>query len=246
VKSPTRNEAIRSKVVAILKSNVNGMRYSELVARLQNEFPDFPVNTIHGAMWDLNVNMPSDIYKPFRGLYRHVLFQDQPIVEVKMTTTVKPKEEQFYQSFAEWLVTGLEECTKAIALGGSKFKGQWGTSDVIGVYESGRSDLIKANTEIISAEIKTDTSNLVQAFGQACCYKLFSHKSYLAIPRDSSEEDKSRLDALCLIFGIGLVLFDGANPKEPRPEIRVRPSKTEPDMFYVNKYLRLVENDLFR
>ncbi len=60
------------------------------------------------------------------------------------------------------------------------------------------------------------------------------------------QEDLSRLDALCLIFGIGLVLFDNQNPKEPKFDIRVRPLKHEPDMFYVNKYMRLVEIELWR
>jgi len=49
-----------------------------------------------------------------------------------------------------------------------------------------------------------------------------------------------------LIFGIGLVLFDNQNPKEPKFDIRVRPLKHEPDMFYVNKYMRLVERELWR
>ncbi len=65
------------------------------------------------------------------------------------------------------------------------------------------------------------------------------------IQRNSSGEDISKLDALCLIFGIGLVLFDNSNPDDPRFEIRVRADKHEPDMFYVNRNLREVEEELF-
>jgi len=86
---------------------------------------------------------------------------------------------------------------------------------------------------------------LITAFGQACSYKLFSHKSYIVVPKSSSQDDISKLDALCLIFGIGLVLFDNRNANEPQFEIRVRPLKHDPDMFYVNKYMGLIEKELF-
>jgi len=130
-------------------------------------------------------------------------------------------------------------------LGGNKFKDKWGTPDVIGKNESNRSDIIKHETEIVSAEIKTDDSGLITAFGQACAYKSFSHKVYIVIPKSSSEEDKSRIESLCLIFGIGLILFDSNNIEQPDFEIRVRPVKLEPDLFYVNKYIKLIEDELF-
>jgi hypothetical protein len=65
------------------------------------------------------------------------------------------------------------------------------------------------------------------------------------IPKNSYQGDIPRLDSLCLIFGIGLVLFDKNNTKNPQFEIRVRPLKHEPDMFYVNKYMKLIEKELF-
>ena len=65
------------------------------------------------------------------------------------------------------------------------------------------------------------------------------------MPKTSSEEDISRLDSLALIFGIGLVLFEPDDPNQPQFTIKTRASREEPDMFYVNKYLRLVENKLF-
>jgi hypothetical protein len=64
------------------------------------------------------------------------------------------------------------------------------------------------------------------------------------IPDDSSDEDITRLDALARIFGIGLILFD-KKEKEPEFGIRVRASRHEPDMFYVNKYIKLIEDDRF-
>ena len=217
--------------------------------RISQEFPDIPVNTIHGTVWDLDKRLPNEVYKPARGLFRHVNFKEEEISkeEPKLPfEAVKIKEEDFYKPFASWLVNELEECTVAIPLGGNKFKDKWGTPDVIGKREPQRSDIVKAPTEIVSAEIKVDARDLITAFGQACSYKLFSHKSYIVIPKNSPQDDVSKLDALCMIFGIGLVLFDNNNPQDPQFEIRARPLRHEPDMFYVNKYMKLIEKELWR
>jgi len=224
----------------IIKSNPNGIRYSELVRKIHEQLPNLSVNTIHGSIWEF-MQETKEVYKPAKGLYRHIDFAESkvPIALRKL------REEDFYQPFADWLVKELEECTKAISLGGNKFKDKWGTPDVIGIREPRKSDIIKPSTEIVSAEIKTDTKDLITAFGQCCSYKLFSHKSYIVIPKESSEEDRARLDALCRIFGIGLILFDSSNTKAPGFDIRVRATKHEPDMFYVNKYMKLVEDELF-
>lgn len=155
------------------------------------------------------------------------------------------KEEDFYATFADWLVHSLEECTRAIPLGGKIFQDKWGTPDVIGVRELGRGSVIHAPTEIISAEIKTNTLDLIQAFGQANAYKLFSHKSYIVIPNTSSKEEIARLDVLSRICGIGLILFDNKSITEPKFEIKVRATRQEPDMFYIERYIKLIKDDLF-
>lgn len=161
----------------------------------------------------------------------------------KTFTTLK--EEDFYAPFADWLVNSLEECTRAIPFGGKKFEEKWGTPDVIGVRELGRGSVIQAPTEIISAEIKTNTFDLIQAFGQANAYKLFSHKSYIVIPNASSKEEIARLDVLSRICGIGLILFDNKSITEPKFEIKVRASRQEPDMFYIDRYIKKIKDDLF-
>ena len=244
----TRREKIIAKAIEILKSNPDGIRYSILVRKISQEFPEIPVNTIHGTVWNLETRVPNEVYKPARGLFRHVEFKEEEICEEEQKPPLeieKIKEEDFYESFANWLVNELEECTKAIALGGNRFRDKWGTPDVIGKREPRRSDIVKAPTEIVSAEIKADRRDIITAFGQACSYKLFSHKSYIVIPKNSSQDDISKLDALCLIFGIGLVLFDNSNPNDPQFEIRVRPLRHEPDIFYVNKYMKLIERELW-
>jgi hypothetical protein len=99
--------------------------------------------------------------------------------------------------------------------------------------------------EIVAAEIKTDSRCLITAFGQACSYRLFSHRCYLVVPRSASADDLGRLEALCIACGLGLILFNSANVSHPEYAIRVRAVRSEPDMFYVNRNLKLVEDRLF-
>jgi len=243
---------ILEKAIEIIKTEREGIRYSELVRRLHKQFPDFAVNTIHGTIWDMDKSRSQEVYKAARGLFRSTLYQEEKVgesllpVSTEIANKTEIKEVDFYQSFANWL-EGEGECTHAIQLGGSKFGKKWGTPDVIGIWKSNRTDILQV-LEIISAEIKTDTTELVTAFGQACAYKLFSHKSYLVIPRQSLKEETERVVALCLIFGIGLVLFDKNNVNDPDWEIKVSPIKHEPDIFYANEKMEILEKDtdLFR
>lgn len=234
--------SIAEKALEVLKKHPDGLRYSEIVRLLGPEMPNIKPKMFANAIWDLHTRFPSDVYKPSRGLFRHVSFQGGPGPILPPTQV---REDDFYQPFANWLVNEIEECTKAIPLGGNRFRDKWGTPDVIGQREPKRSDIYQTPIEIVSAEIKLDSNQLIAAFGQACSYMLFSHKSYLVIPNISSKEDRDRLDSLCLLFGVGLILFDPQSPDDPRFDIRVRPRKHEPDMFFVNKYIKVIEKELF-
>jgi hypothetical protein len=240
----TRRQEIKTVALDILKSNPTGIRYSELVRKIKERCPHIPTNTIQGNVWNLEARYPNEVYKPAKGVFLHADFAKKDLI-VGGKKQKRSAEEDFYQPFADWLVSESEDCTKAVPLGRNKFKDKWGTPDVIGKRESLPSDIIKAPTEIVSAEIKADTRDLITAFGQACSYRLFSHKSYIVVPKDSSQDDISRIDALCMIFGIGLVLFDSANANAPQFQMKVRPFRQEPDIFYVNKYLKLIERELF-
>jgi hypothetical protein len=248
----TRRDTIRTKALEILAREPKGIRWSDLLNKVKAELPDMVRNTIRGSLWNLDTERPKEVYKPDRGVWRHLKFKEteaeKDIVEAQVASKTVPaqvNEEDFYAPFAEWVKDELEECTKAISLGGNKFKDRWGTPDVIGIRKSRASDIVQVPTEIVSAEIKADSSALITAFGQACSYKLFSHKSYLVVPLDSSEGDVARLDALCRIFGIGLILFDSQVPEQPNFQIRVRAAKHDPDMFYINKNMKLIEEELF-
>lgn len=242
-------DRITRKAFEFLKNRPEGMRYAELVRQIFHSDGALKTNTIHGTVWNLDQRFPAKVYKPSRGLFRLVEFRDPETDQLKDELVLKPetriKEEEFYEPFADWLVNDMEECTKAIALGGNRFRDKWGTPDIIGKRESKRSDIIQAPVEIVSAELKLEVNQLVTAFGQASAYCLFSHKSYLVVPQQSPQDEIARLDALCQGFGIGLVLFNATDSQNPDFSIRVRPRKQEPDLFYANKYMKLIEKEMF-
>ena len=249
MQSPRITERIIATALKILEENPGGLRFSELVVKIKETDGTFKPNTINGSIWNLDAKFPKEVYKPSKGLFRLTKFKkveeaDAPVPPPKVVIS-SVKEEDFYLPFAEWLKNEIEDVTDAIALGRNKFRDKWGTPDVIGKRESRRSDIIKGPIEVVSAEIKMDSAQLVTAFGQACAYKLFSHKSYLVVPQQSADEEISRVDSLCQIFGIGFVIFDAENPSVPNFQIRVRPARHEPDLFYTNKYVALIEKELF-
>ena len=239
---------IKQKALQLLGQSPKGLRYSELHGKISAFDKSFNANTINGCIWNLDAVFPDKVYKPSKGLFRLLKYKplDATPAEISaISVAAKIKEEDFYKPFADWLTNELEDVTVAIPLGRNKFKDKWGTPDVVGKRESRRSDIIKGTTEIVSAEIKTDTFQLITSFGQACAYKIFSNKVYLVVPGKSSEEDLDRLDSLCQIFGIGLVTFDSQKPTNPDFRIMMRAARHEPDLFYTNKYMALIEKELF-
>ena len=227
--SQTQREKIINKALEILEKYPNGVRYTELTRLIKVDLFDIPENTIQSNIWNLDEKV-NEISKPERGIFfltKYLSPERQPeSLENKTLSKVFPKdtkiydktkaplEELFYQPFADYLLSDLEECTKAISLGGNKFGDRWGTPDVFGIYKFSDTDPVRPQIEIVSVEIKTDTNQLITAFGQASAYKLFSHKVYLVIPKDA-EGEISRIESLCLRYGLGLLFFNRNNHENP-------------------------------
>ncbi|MCU0987970.1 MAG: hypothetical protein MUC89_24150, partial [Acetobacteraceae bacterium] len=200
-----------------LTQQVSGVRWSNLLAVVGQNFPHVPKNTIQGSLHKL-LTTASDIKKVTRGVYAietPLPNAAESLGDDGQENTPQPAhmaagtggETAYYAPFAEWLRDELEEVSEVMALGGNLFKGKWGTPDVIGVLKPRPSDLIKFQPQIVSAEVKTDPNQTIVAFGQALSYRLFSNKSYIAVPAITSPDDLDRLEALATITGIGLVTF---------------------------------------
>lgn len=248
----TKKRKIVNSAVELLFERPDGLRYSELKKIINEQFHEIGNSTIGSTIVNLEHETKGHIVKVDKGLFKHSKFIENVVIATERSLSSldevngkSKREDAFYQPFADWLTEDIEECTHAIPLGGNRFKDKWGTPDVIGIRESRRSAVIQFPTEIVVAEIKVETRDLITAFGQASAYKLFSHKSYIVIPNQSDKADVTRLDGLCRLSGIGLILFDHRSSDTPNFEIRVRAIKHEPDMFYVDKYIKIIEEDLF-
>lgn len=254
-KETSKRQQIFETAMEILENSHNGIKYKDLFDGISKKIPDINKNTIHGSIYYEIVKKIKDgeleeVVRLEKGKYilkkylKNVPNSNiQKIVSEKSKGVKKDKfiEEDFYQPFADYLVNTLKECTKANQLGGNIFQDKWGTPDVIGTYKV-FGGIVQIPTEVVSAEIKLDTNQLITAFGQACSYKLFSHKVYLVIPKNAREVDISRIESLCLKFGIGLILFDPNNKKNPGFQIKARALKSEPDYFYLNEYLQSIKD----
>jgi hypothetical protein len=241
-------QQIRTLARSVIAENPGGIRYSVLVDKIQQQTPETPKNTIHGSVWNLDAVFPNEVAKPSRGLFTPTarIGTDSSLEanEQIAATGARVRESDFYEPFAQWLKNDLDEVTEVASLGGAGLKSKWGTPDVVGIYKPLASNLIKFPLEIVSAEIKIDPQAPIVAFGQAIAYRLFSTKTYIAMPTTLTEEDQSRLESLSILFGLGLVLFN-LDKDAPEFSIRVRAQRFSADMFYVNEFAdRLKHHDV--
>ena len=239
---------IRDKAKEILKERPKGVRFRDLIREVHEAFPEVKLNTLDSALWNLDSTSNGDIVKPERGLFILSKFQlqnEEPISYNKDDTgyTVNAKEQEkreilFYQPFADYLQGELNECNIAKSYGGSKLDRKWMTPDVVGYYKVKTTASFPRAPEIITAEIKitTDYQSAIVGFGQAASYLLYSHKSYLVIPKKLPVEDRRIIESLCTTFGIGLVIFDISSSDNPNFELKNKALRREPDIFYFNKF----------
>lgn len=107
----TKKEQIRFKAIEILKNNPIGVRYSELVNSIKQNFPNMSINTINTSVWNIDAIMPNEIYKPDRGLFRHISFKEtqapekdfyrKPIISESKITSKNTDDFFILQTFKE-------------------------------------------------------------------------------------------------------------------------------------------------
>lgn len=238
-------ETIREKIVALcveaLTNSPSGLRFAEIKRYVQTHL-DLSIrqSNIPATLVKLVEFSNGSITKVDKGFYQLTsnLMNISHEEIVPLPLIKKITEQDFYQPFADWLLNELEDCTKVEVVGGATFGDKWATPDVIGVLKSKASDIFKFEPEIVAAEIKiSGGESLITALGQACSYRLFAHRSYIVVPRQANKSDLDRLDSLCLLFGIGLVVFNVEQPDNPDFLIKTRALTHKPDMFYLNHYL---------
>lgn len=69
-KSSGVTHRINTKALQLLKRNPNGLRWSELIEKIQASDSTFHPKTINGCVWKLVEKFPDQVYKPAKGLFR--------------------------------------------------------------------------------------------------------------------------------------------------------------------------------
>lgn len=244
-------QKIRELALQVLEANPQGVRWADLLRTVAKASG---VPKVGGPVYNLVTTNTSEIVKVARGTYRLAKFvaADDAIASAEeaetAATPVKAEtpgsealtEQDFYTSFADWLQEN-DEVTVASALGGSSFGGRWGTPDVIGVLRHQAGQIFEFMPQIVTAEIKAVPGQHIVAFGQAVAYRLFSHKTYIVVPKSTHSDDMDRLKSLCSIHGVGLVTFS-LNKEQPDYLVSVPPINAVPDIFYVNNMLERLKS----
>ncbi|HEY5125347.1 MAG TPA: hypothetical protein VIK14_16575 [Ignavibacteria bacterium] len=252
MKGEPNYQKIKNKATEILKRKPVSLGFTELTKAVDKELPGISSYAVISTWHPDKIN--DKVFKPKRGLFKYNFGKDDkfftdeeedtdfiPNEPDKKEITKKNKkfiEKDFYIPIAEYLKK-LGDCDKAESLGGSSDKKKkWYTPDVLGIRKSDITANIKFEPEIVSVEVKIDTSDAIKAFGQAISYRLFSAKVYLFEPHSFIDKPEfKRIESLCLLFGIGLILFNDKSNRKPDWEIRARAQRAIPDLTWSNKFL---------
>ena len=246
--SPPITKEIQETARKIVLSYPDGIRYTELASKIQEQMSNANLNTIGAQIRQLPGIFPEFIEKPSRGLYKPIeeLDDQQKSTAQDEEKESNTKEEEIYEPFANFLTDDLEECSTAVAVGSMRANGKWGNPDVVGIYKPLAHHVVKFEPEIISAEIKVSLNDNLTGFGQAVAYRLFSHKTYLVLPDEIPIFDKSRLTILCDLYGIGLIYFYlESNSNNPKFTTERRATKYSPDMFLLNEFVENMRKSQF-
>lgn len=63
-------DRINAKALELLRSYPEGLRWSELLAKIKESDSTFHPKTVNGSIWKLVEKFPDKVYKPSKGLFR--------------------------------------------------------------------------------------------------------------------------------------------------------------------------------
>jgi len=70
MEKPTVTGRIHAKAFELLEHNPEGLRWSELLKKIQASDRTFHPKTVNGCIWKLVERFPDKVYKPKKGLFR--------------------------------------------------------------------------------------------------------------------------------------------------------------------------------
>ncbi|MEU5885146.1 hypothetical protein [Spirillospora sp. NPDC047279] len=70
MKPATLTGRINATALELLDRHPEGLRWSELNAKIEESDPGFHPKTVNGCVWKLVDTFPDEVYKPAKGVFR--------------------------------------------------------------------------------------------------------------------------------------------------------------------------------
>jgi hypothetical protein len=243
---PNIRDRIRTIAFEQLGRHPEGLRFSHLLRNISLVDPGLNPSTINNAIWNLEEVSAEHVYKPARGLFRLKAFKDlralEPRIDEKLKAQPRLMATKVNVLFAEWLEHELQDVEQAITPTNNLFNGLCRTPTVLGLAEAQLGGTQAPLPGIVSAQIESQTSDHIDAFGHACAARLFARRSYLVVPKRKRIEELMHLHALCKMFGLGLVLFDNLSVANPGFRLAVHAMDHDPDPDYASRCIQQLES----
>jgi hypothetical protein len=67
---------IYATIFELLEQQPEGLRWSELLRKIQETDPSFHPKTVNGCVWKLVEKYPDKVYKPSKGLFRLLKYKE--------------------------------------------------------------------------------------------------------------------------------------------------------------------------
>ena len=67
---------INAKAFELLEQHPKGVRWSELLSKIEASDRSFHPKTVNGCVWKLVEKFPDKVYKPSKGLFRLLKYRD--------------------------------------------------------------------------------------------------------------------------------------------------------------------------
>ena len=230
--------------VKIVEERPEGINFTKLRNLIKEQMPEMNTKTVDNAIWDLHKTKKTKpfVYKSARGIFRHMKFRDEDVeylreVEKLYQESISLKKEDIYEPLALYLKGELNECDNAEVFGVECIKCRWGSPNVLGVKKPEPEDYIQYIPELVACEVILDFSKIIESFGRAMSYRLFSSRIYIIIPDNCDEEDKARMEALSLLYGLGLIQYNLSKENYPQFRLMIRAKTHNPNLSYTNEFI---------
>ena len=67
---------INDKALELLDQNPEGLRWSDLLSKIEESDPSLHPKTVNGCVWKLVEKYPDKVYKPEKGLFRLLKYKE--------------------------------------------------------------------------------------------------------------------------------------------------------------------------